>query len=181
MTVFFTSDLHFGHSNIIQYCNRPYPDVESMNAALIRNWNEVVRPNDVVYILGDFSLSVKAMQAAAPLLQGQKILIPGNHDECCSTKHKSEQSRRKYRRIYSDHFLVMPEQNTYGDFLLSHLPYDCFDGRYADYHPIDHGGWLLHGHVHTQWKVRGRQINVGVDVNDYKPVAYDDILAIIHA
>ena len=50
---YFTSDLHFGHSNIIKLCNRPFADVESMDAALIENWNKKVKKNDTVYVLGD--------------------------------------------------------------------------------------------------------------------------------
>lgn len=54
--VWFTSDTHFGHANIVKYSGRPFEDVYEMNAALVRNWNETVKPGDLVYHLGDFAL-----------------------------------------------------------------------------------------------------------------------------
>ena len=56
MNTFFTSDTHFGHNNIIEYCKRPYTSVEEMDAALEKNWNEVVKPDDLVYHLGDLAI-----------------------------------------------------------------------------------------------------------------------------
>ncbi len=55
MNIFFTSDTHFGHKDIIDYYKRPYASVEEMDAALEKNWNETVKPNDKVYHLGDFA------------------------------------------------------------------------------------------------------------------------------
>ena len=54
MNIWFTSDLHLGHGNIIKYCNRPFKDIEHMNRALIDNWNSRVKLNDVVFHVGDF-------------------------------------------------------------------------------------------------------------------------------
>ena len=66
--IYFTSDPHYGHANIIRYCQRPYASVEAMDAALIANWNRVVTAEDTVYVLGDVSLSVDAMQRCVPQL-----------------------------------------------------------------------------------------------------------------
>ena len=55
MALWLTSDLHFGHENIIRYCDRPFADVDAMNRALVDRWNEVVGDDDVVWVLGDFA------------------------------------------------------------------------------------------------------------------------------
>ena len=57
--IFLIGDLHFGHRNIIKYCNRPFKDVEDMTEKLIKNWNSVVGKNDIVYVDGDFALCGK--------------------------------------------------------------------------------------------------------------------------
>ena len=81
MKEYVTSDLHFGHTNIIEYENRPFKDVEQMNNYLIEIWNEKVKVDDIVYILGDFSWynGIKTNEILEKL-NGQKILIRGNHD-----------------------------------------------------------------------------------------------------
>jgi calcineurin-like phosphoesterase family protein len=81
MTVWFTSDTHFGHANIVKYSNRPFASVLEMDEALIANWNARVRPNDEVWHLGDFTFKAEA-EATLYLnrLNGLKHLIWGNHD-----------------------------------------------------------------------------------------------------
>lgn len=79
MTTWFTSDIHFGHRNIITHCSRPYTTVEEMNEALIFNWLRVVKPEDIIFILGDFSFE-KHPENIFRRLSGTKVLIRGNHD-----------------------------------------------------------------------------------------------------
>src|ERR1700744_1409385 len=79
--IYFTSDTHFGHENIIRYSNRPFKDVEHMNEELVRRWNSRVGHTDIVYHLGDVAL----MKGADPdsiliRLNGIIHLCPGNHD-----------------------------------------------------------------------------------------------------
>ena len=77
--IYVTSDTHFNHKNIIEYCNRPYSSVEEMNKAIIDNWNSVVKDEDTVYVLGDFCLGGKeAIKELCSQLKGHKILIKGN-------------------------------------------------------------------------------------------------------
>ena len=81
MKVFITSDTHFGHKNIIKYCNRPFEDTEAMDKALIKNWNEMVSNNDLVIHLGDVALcSKERFRQILSQLNGRKMLIRGNHD-----------------------------------------------------------------------------------------------------
>ena len=74
----FTSDHHFGHANIIKYCNRPFHGIHDMNVAMEVAWNEVVEPSDLDYYLGDFAMNVKLVPFLVSRLNGIKILIPGN-------------------------------------------------------------------------------------------------------
>lgn len=76
------ADLHFCHQNIIEYGNRPYKSLQEMNQALIDNWNKVVKKEDIVYVLGDFTLTRKmtVIKNLVQSLNGNKVLIMGNHD-----------------------------------------------------------------------------------------------------
>lgn len=82
MRRFVIADTHFGHQNVIKYCNRPFCDVEEMDAKLIELWNSTVHPDDFVYVLGDFTLTRRmvVIQSLVTKLKGKKILIMGNHD-----------------------------------------------------------------------------------------------------
>ena len=79
--IFFTADLHFGHENIIKFCNRPFDTVEAMNKALINNWNQAVGHDDEIYILGDFTSDNGKAKRFLPYLNGKKYMIAGNHDK----------------------------------------------------------------------------------------------------
>lgn len=94
----FTSDQHFGHRKVIDYCNRPYADVDDMNRALIARFNARVRSCDTTWHLGDFSLDEKCVRDVLPLLNGTHRLVAGNHDECFPGKHSG--SHFKYVRRY---------------------------------------------------------------------------------
>lgn len=81
MTRFYISDTHFGHDNIIKYDKRPFKDVDEMNSEMIRRWNAVVGPDDIVYILGDFCWKKQSeWYDIVKQLAGNKVLIRGNHD-----------------------------------------------------------------------------------------------------
>ncbi len=82
MTTFFTSDTHFGHANIIAYCERPFASVREMDETMIVNWNAVVGPDDDIWHLGDFALGADAKHVRSVFrrLNGRKRLVIGNHD-----------------------------------------------------------------------------------------------------
>ena len=174
--VFFTSDTHFNHANIIRFCSRPFKNVEHMNESLITNWNRVVGPEDIVFHLGDFCLGGSAeWTRILERLNGKIYLISGNHD------------MKNLRQNYTEYFeAVLPQlhievgnQKIY----LNHYPFLCYGGAYKD-------TWQLFGHVHTSRHNTGKdaprlkmlfptQYDVGVDNNDFTPVSFAQVKAII--
>ncbi len=183
MNTWFTSDHHFGHTNIISYCDRPFANADQMNRELVQAWNDVVSPGDLVYYLGDFSLDANLVPRIVRQLNGVKILISGNHDKCWQ---KSDPANH-WRLHYLDAGFESIEQTMHikiagESVLLSHLPYKNFDDpdqRYVEHRPLDDGGWLVHGHVHDRWRICDRQINVSVEMWDYRPASIGSIAEII--
>lgn len=180
MTTFFTSDQHFSHQRIIELAGRPFSSVEEMDQAMIDRWNATVGTNDIVYVVGDFAMGIIAESLPIALqLQGEKHLVPGNHDRVWFAKNQAQLDR--WTAAYTDAgFIIEPNEIVLDDFLVCHFPYegDSHDeDRYTDYRPKLRPGikGLIHGHVHEQWKVNGNQINVGVDVWDFTPVSYEQI------
>ena len=157
--IYFVADTHFDHANIIRYCKRPFLNVRAMNRALVSNWNNVVRPEDTVYFLGDwaFGRHSRPPKYWERRLSGHIISIRGSHD-----KGKSRKS------------MIL----NYGGykFLLLHNP----DQMSRTWH-----GWLIHGHKHNNSMrrypfVNGRTktINVGVELIRYRPISLDSLLSL---
>ncbi len=190
MSRWFTADLHLGHENIIRYCHRPFADVEAMNAALVARWNEVVAAGDEVWVLGDLAMGpIRQSLTLVAGLAGRKVLVAGNHDRCWSgyrarpRAHPGEWAAA-YRDAGFDEIHQGTVELTVGGVgvLAGHFPYQGDSqpvDRYTEFRPHDDGRWILHGHVHDRWRTEGRQVNVGVDVWDYRPVAEATIAAII--
>lgn len=190
--IWFTSDQHFWHSNIIKYCNRPYATVEDMNEAIITNYNALIGENDVVYHLGDFSLAFAPVITYVKRLNGTKHLIYGNHDFCSHLHPKGKRNQDDWIKKYEDAgFATVQDKLTIQidgkDVLLHHFPYrNLEDGdhkgytvRYLDERQEDKGLILLHGHVHGRWKRSGNCIDVGVDVWNYCPVSLEQVKELI--
>lgn len=185
--IYFTSDLHFFHANIIRFCDRPFSSVEEMNENMIKNWNETVAPDDIIYCLGDFSMAFRSVEVYTPRLNGYKILIPGNHDFCHNShKRARREGLEKWTNKYKEcgwnevHLHHKIEYNGV-TINLSHMPYagDRFDERFTKWRLIDEGEWLLHGHVHEKFLKAGKQINVGVDQHQFRPISIDHIFNIM--
>lgn len=178
---YFTSDTHFFHRNVIKYCNRPwskyfygnskahlqFATVEEMNAYLIERWNATVRPDDMVYHLGDFSFGPKRnVPELRKLLNGTIIIIKGNHD-------------RKIEFLRESGFEAYSRMTTLIDgvkVIMQHYPLNW--ETYNVYPEVRGADLLLHGHVHELWRRAGNQINVGCDVWDYKPVTLQELMAV---
>ena len=190
MRTWFYSDPHFWHANVIKYCNRPFTSVEEMNEALVRAWNEVVQPDDIVYCLGDFSFAARPVELFSSRLMGQKMLIPGNHDPIHPyNKHQKKMVKRGQPDYWKEFYAtngwkvldIIEELSVPGhaNFVLSHMPYDTVDERYIKYVPKNEGKWLICGHVHQHWRMKGKMINVGVDAWGGKPVSLEAILELV--
>lgn len=176
----FSSDHHFGHKNIIQYENRPFKTLDKMDEYMIAKWNQCVQPDDVCYIIGDFSFrsyiqTVELVQK----LHGRKHLIWGNHDDW-----NRNRLMKLFDSVYDQAIIQLSNKIRVK---LSHFPYVSPDEnpdrlRNRKFRPYNEGHWLLHGHVHSLWKINRQLkcINVGVDVWDFKPINHDKILAIIN-
>lgn len=170
MTFYFTSDQHFDHENIIKYCNRPFKDVHQMNEELVKRWNETVKPDDDVFILGDFCFNLDRWMYFSKRLSGaNKINLLGNH-EPKKLKALMRECRFKWDGVH---------------FRLCHYPYHGYDKERTDIpchrYPLKRNDEiLLHGHVHNEWKVRDNMINVGVDVWDFRPVSLETIVKLYH-
>jgi calcineurin-like phosphoesterase family protein len=187
MATWWTSDTHFSHANIIRYANRPFVDVAEMNAELISRWNARVAPGDDVWHLGDLALGhdIQRQVAMTSALNGRRRLVPGNHDRVASFFEGGDQRRRFWPIYEAAGWEIQPEQFEHDTdgyrVMVCHFPYrgDSLDSgdRYTAERPLDAGLPILHGHVHTDFAVQGRQYNVGVDVHDYAPVHQDEILS----
>ena len=157
-TTFLVSDTHFGHAGVCKFTEsdgvtkvRPWTDPDEMDEAMVKMWNETVRPNDKVYHLGDVVINRKALKTLARL-NGDKVLIKGNHDI-----FRMEEYTPYFREIRAYHVL--------NGLILSHIPV----------HPESLGrfGTNVHGHLHTN---RVKKI-VGVDVRtgEFKYSAENDV------
>tara|TARA_R100001244_G_scaffold25113_2_gene25465 strand:+ start:117076 stop:117687 length:612 start_codon:yes stop_codon:yes gene_type:complete len=169
MAIFFTSDTHFGHRNIITYCDRPWNSVEEMNEELIARWNNVVGPRDDVYHLGDFCMGRKSVPGNwVPRLNGRIHLIRGNHDPV--VKGQGFETVQDYLEVkYYKKKIV-----------LFHYPIRNWNGSHK-------GSWHLFGHVHGTLTVKyGRKcledslaMDVGSDCHDWRPISADEVVEIM--
>ena len=131
MRRFVTADQHFGHANIIKYCNRPFSSVSEMDEALIDNWNKAVAKDDIVYVLGDFALAkIERIIEIGNRLHGNKKLILGNHDRSNESVYKRAGFSFVSRYpILIDNFII-----------LSHAPLEFLNENCPFFN--------IHGHVH---------------------------------
>jgi calcineurin-like phosphoesterase family protein len=164
--IFFTSDHHFGHHNIIKHAKRPFATTDEMNAAMIHNWNERVKPRDTVFHLGDLTLNSDAQLYLEQLNGNIRILtLEWHHDKTWLKKHKNIPLKSKNGLIVELlPPLILLKANAFrvGKFTLpitlSHYPLTEWEASH-------HGGWQLHGHSHGNYRdPKGRAcIDVGVD------------------
>jgi calcineurin-like phosphoesterase family protein len=186
--IWLTSDTHFGHKNILHLGEgRPFDTIEEHDAALIENWNSVVGKNDIVFHLGDFSMSIADMEGVAPFLNGFTVLVAGNHDACWTRNGTRTGKSVRAAQRYVDAGLSVVGYGQLNATVrglrlprLSHLPAQgdhTAMSRYDEFRPVlNRREFLLCGHVHHAWRRHGLQVNVGVDKWNYTPVNYDEVL-----
>jgi calcineurin-like phosphoesterase family protein len=192
VAVFFTSDHHFDHANIIKFCNRPHESVYDMNEDLVRKWNERVDEKDTVYHLGDVCLNNGGLRFVNRL-NGIKYLIAGNHDRVFPKHKKYMKEMKRYLNAGFDQVFFAPQEFMFGrtKAILWHLPYPfkpdpanvnfSYDDRYNEWRIKDEGQWLVHGHTHGKWKKRKRMIDIGVDAWGGYPVSEAEVSELMSA
>ncbi len=157
--VWFTADTHFGHGRIIEYCNRPFKSHEEMDEIIIQRFAEVIKPGDRLYHLGDVSWSSFNLNKFFSRINTKEVhLIWGNHDKEKRTVHPYIRSYSYLKSIHIDKASLM----------LCHYPMRSWASR-------GRGGFQLYGHVHGKMAGIGRQMDVGVDTNNFYPYNYDEI------
>lgn len=171
---FFTADLHFGHANIIKYCQRPFTSVEEMDRTLIANWNAKVGADDDVWILGDFTMrSAEHAKGYLRQLAGRKHLILGNHDNFATNANGAALLTEvvPYKELKLEHGQQA---------VLCHYPMLFWNNS-------RHGALMLYGHIHNGAYSNAvtdliyNALNVGVDCCDYAPLSEHEVLTRIAA
>lgn len=171
--IWFTSDHHWGHANIIRFSQRPFADVEEMDEALIERWNRVVQKGDTVYHLGDIFLH-KDLQRAHEIrdrLKGQICLIKGNHEST------AQRMRERFGWIKEYAEVRIPDASAPGGeqmIVLCHYAFRIWNKSH-------HGSWHLYGHSHGSLPddPNARSFDVGVDCHDYAPISYARVKSIM--
>jgi calcineurin-like phosphoesterase family protein len=157
--IFFTSDEHYGHANIIKYCGRPFKSIEEMDEELIRRHNSVVQKYDMVIHAGDFAMcSEKEAYKYIYRLTGQPLFLRGSHDKWlrkdapASTLWEGE-IEGQYIAICHYAMRVWPRSH--------------------------YNSWQLYGHSHGKLEPIGKQWDIGVDNNNFTPVSFEQLKAIM--
>ena len=169
--IYFTSDLHLGHKNIIKLCNRPFASLEEMDETMVANWNQVVTNGDTVYIIGDLMFRTQNHPLdVLNRLKGKKHLILGNHDRGWLNKIEA-----------ADFFKSVESYTEISDgkrkIALCHYPMMSWGG-------IGKGSYLIHGHIHNNrdaayWPLLASMqhaLNASVEINQYRPVTFDQLV-----
>lgn len=182
--IFWTSDLHFHHSDVIKFCDRPFIDVDHMNQTLIHNWNSVIQPEQTIIINGDLALtgSVDKIKELIDALNGIKIQIYGNH--CLQNRHDREVISSLFSQSHHQLIIHVNDIDAHqGKQLIfnSHYPTISWPAQSRD-------SWHTHGHIHSTndstkssmdditfqlyKQMKLKSYDVGVDNNQYFPVSY---------
>ncbi len=176
MNTWFTSDEHFGHFNIIKFCNRPFSSLEEMTEGLIDRHNEVVNEGDKVYHIGDmfwrtfgYDNAIKTIHR----LNGQHFYVLGNHEELMLDKAFQGEVLRKSFVWVAEREVIRPNK-MYPKIVLDHYAGRVWQGSGG-------GSIQLYGHSHGELErtPHGRSMDVGVDSHNYYPVSLDQVMEVM--
>lgn len=176
--LWFTSDTHFNHKNILQFTSRPWETIEEHDDALVKNWNDVIGIDDTVFHLGDFCFgNPQKVAEVRERLNGNIILIRGNHDD--------KNLQRSLWTLFDEVLYQARIQVDGRAVYLNHFPFLCF----AHGNPLTYRDWAvnLFGHVHSGHGSKSEdvqrldnllptQYDVGVDNNDYRPISWKEVI-----
>lgn len=171
--IYFTSDLHLGHDNIIKLCNRPFDSVEEMDETIISNWNKRVKKNDTVYVVGDFIWKESDLSKYISRLSGKKILIVGNHDKWAK--------KEEYAKFFE--YITKYEEVSLNGHQLTLCHYPMVEWKNSRKEGTSRLGYLIYGHIHNNIRSEYKllfetynALNAGVDINNFEPVSFDELV-----
>lgn len=179
--IYFTADTHFNHSNIIKYCDRPFNSVNEMNEIMIQNWNNRVKAEDTVYVLGDFIFGdIEDFLIFCWRLTGNIKFLRGSHDRIFIGKElrKLQKIRQslEYKEvfdrveIFNDRIVEIKVEGQH--IVLCHYALRVW--------PRSHyNSWHLFGHSHGKLEPVGKSYDVGVDNNGFTPISFNQIKRIM--
>lgn len=184
--VFFTSDFHMYHNNVLKFDNRPFEDIHEMHLALEERWNEVVEPNDIVIYLGDLDFArgddKPSVEGMMYRLNGTIHFVMGNHDKYADIKKIGKfASVNDYLEVRIKH--MFPDSNS-GVLKVTETLFCCMHYPIFEWNKKHHGSYHIHGHSHgniyhgdeSDYYEGRRVMDVGCMLHDYRPISYKDVM-----
>lgn len=191
--IFFTSDWHIGHKTVLKptFDNRPFTDVDHMHRVLVNNFNSTVPENGITYFLGDVGLCKSdIVREVITKLNGLKIVVLGNHDKGANAMMNLgfDAALHGMKMVIAGEIVTMSHCPLRGVWREDTSDMKGTDGnenwhgekRHARFTFSDEGQFHLHGHIHSpnrgkSQKILGKQYDVGVVANNYRPVSISQI------
>lgn len=177
--IWLTSDLHFGHRNIIDYCERPFFDVGTMDERLEEEWHDKVSARDEVYFLGDWTLDPDPERVMPRILSlpGHIFMVLGNHDRALDKVARGRLPAPRNITILARHKEMVTRKVAGMKILMSHFPIDEWDGIPKRHDPTARGtGRTLHAHGHSHGKSRPHPYRVDVGWDAHQKILHADEL-----
>ena len=176
--VFFTSDTHFGSKRTLELSKRPFSSVEEMDTTLINNWNSMIKPNDIVYHLGDFG-----DYDVLKKLNGRIFLVLGNYEleemkkdfDSNYKSYKKQLIKLGFENVYQN--MLLPTEFKTDD-VLSLDKFTSTEMMYLTHEPLntDRTKFNLFGHIHDRQKCKRYGLDVGVDAHFLYPISFENVI-----